>query len=314
MRSEAEKIKIRVGERPDGTEVSLPLVRWTSGEGPRVFFGISIHGDEVTGQASFWRLADFLSKNRVRGAILIMPSMNPEGFNYNVRGIPETTEDLNRMYPGDPKGWLGQRITAKIFETAMQCDYAIDVHTAGWSIPFVLIDPVSGELRKRTEELAWATGLTVLEEYTQEKYELENLGASLSGAILKRGKVSFTIELGGTKGIDWGSVEAGFLSMKNILAYLGIIQEPLEEVKSIPIIRERGYRREEVFCESGGLVEYVCALADKVKRGQVLARIRSRFGDVVEVVKSPKEGFVVCLDPYSRSGTGYSIATLAVRG
>ena len=47
---------------------------------------------------------------------------NPEGFNYNVRGVPGLTHDLNRSYPGDPDGETHERITAAVTRLASEAD------------------------------------------------------------------------------------------------------------------------------------------------------------------------------------------------
>ena len=59
------------------------------------------------------------------------------------RGVPGTTWDLNRAYPGSATGDTGERITARITEEARKADAALDVHTAAWCMPYILIDPVA---------------------------------------------------------------------------------------------------------------------------------------------------------------------------
>jgi hypothetical protein len=306
------KDRVMVGERADGSQLALPLVRHEGEPGPSVFIGVSIHGDEITGQASLWKLMDFLKGKQMRGTVTAVPVMNPEGFNFNVRGIPESTVDLNRVYPGDPNGSIAERLTAKIWEIARKHDYIIDVHTAGWCIPFVLVDPATGKLREKIDELASATGITVLDEYTSEKYQLENLGASLPGVAIRENKVSFTVELGGFKGIDWNSVEAGYLALRNILSHLKVVDAPVESITTSPTIHKRGYRRRDVHSLKGGIIEYREVPGSRIRKGDVLARVRNIFGEVVEEVQAPEDGFVIALNPTSVTQTGGYIAEIAV--
>lgn len=163
MPAEGMEREERVGEMADGAPVSLPVVEYDGGEGPSVFIGCSIHGDEVTGQASVWRLREDLARGTVRGRLTLLPVLNPLGFQYNVRGVPTAAVDLNRLYPGDAEGSLSERITARIWQLARSHDVVVDVHTAGWAIPHILLDPLEGDLKKRVEELAHASGITVLQ-------------------------------------------------------------------------------------------------------------------------------------------------------
>jgi hypothetical protein len=313
MAARVSKKGIRIGERADGNPYVLHLLQYKGSAGPSVFIGVGIHGDELTGIASIWRLMDHLKGKDVRGTITIMPAMNPDGLSYNIRGMPEAGVDLNRMYPGKATGYIAERITAKIWEIARKHDIIIDLHTNGRSIPFVLLDPVTGDLKRRTDEIAEATRITVLEELSSEDYELQNLGASLGGVASKADIPSLTIELGGAKDIDWASVDAGYLAVRNVLVSIGAIDGAVTPVRSSVVIRESGYRREDVWSEKGGLIEYVVDLGQKVKAGQVIAKVRGLYGEVLEDVRMPEDGYMIAENSGHITHTGGPIATIAIR-
>ncbi|MBN1677953.1 MAG: succinylglutamate desuccinylase/aspartoacylase family protein [Candidatus Thermoplasmatota archaeon] len=313
MSVKVSKKKIRIGERADGSAYVLSILEYKGSAGPSVFIGAGVHGDELTGIASIWRLIDYLKGKEVLGTITIIPSMNPDGLNYNIRGMPEAGVDLNRLYPGKSTGYIAERITAKIWEIARKHDVIVDLHTIGRGIPFVLLDPVSGDLKRRNDELAEATGITVLDEFESEDYAQQNLGSSLGGVASTHGIASLTIELGGSKDIDWGTVEAGYLAVRNVLVHLGAVKGTLTPVKSSVVIHEKGYRREDVWSEKGGLLEYVVELGQKVKAGQVIAKVRSPFGEVVEEIRMPEDGYMVALNSYENAYTGGAIATIAIK-
>ncbi len=313
MSVKVSKKGIRIGERADGSAYVLNVLQYKGSAGPSVFIGAGVHGDELTGMASIWRLIDYLNGKAVRGTITIIPSMNPDGLNYNIRGMPEAGVDLNRLYPGKSTGYMAERITAKIWEIARKHDVIIDLHTIGRGIAFVLLDPVTGDLKTRNDELAEATGITVLDEFGAEDYAQQNLGASLGGVASTHGIPSLTIELGGSKNIDWGTVEAGYLAVRNVLVQVGSIKGTRTPVKSSTVIHEKGYRREDVWSEKGGLLEYMVKLGQKVKAGQVVAKVRSPFGEVVEEIKMPQDGYVIALNSFENAYTGSPIATIAIK-
>lgn len=302
-----------IGEMPDGSPITLPVIEYDGGPGPALFMGCTIHGDEITGQASVWKLREYLATAEMRGKLTILPLMNPLGFNYNVRGVPLSTVDLNRLYPGDPRGSLSERITSRVWSIAQQHDYVVDVHTAGWCMPHILVDPVSGDLRERVMEFASASGLTVLQEYEEERYRLENLAASLPGAALKEGKVSLTVELGGFKGIDWMSVDAGCICLRNMLIQARLLQGELEPVTGVPVVRELGYRRASVFSAAGGILRYEEVPGVRVSRGDLIAEVRDLYGGVKEKVVAPQNGFIVSLNATSVVPAGGHVAELGVK-
>jgi len=313
MSVKASRNEIEIGERADRSRIALPIIEYKGAPGPSVFIGAGIHGDELTGQASLWRLYDYLEDKEIKGTITIMPVLNPDGLNFGVRGIPEADVDLNRLYPGKADGYISERITAKIWEVAKKHDAIIDLHTMGPSIPMILIDRLSGDLKAKMDRLAEATGLTVLEELPPEAYALQNLGASLGGVACTVNIPNITIELGGGKMIDWDSVEAGYLAMTNVLVYLGVVNGTPQRITSSVVIRETGYCRDDVWSEKGGIVEYTVKMGDRVKKGSTLAKIRNVFGEVVQEVKMPEDGYMVSGSSANATQTGGWIGTIAVK-
>jgi len=304
---------LEVGQRADKSTIALPIIQYKGGPGPSVFIGSAVHGDELTGQASLWRLYDFLKGRELKGTVTIMPVLNPEGLSFSVRGIPETDVDLNRLYPGKADGSISERITAKIWEVAKKHDVIIDLHTLGVGVPMIMIDRLSGDLKVKTDLLAEATGLTVIEEHAAEEFALQNLAASLGSVASAANIPNVTVELGGGKTIDWGSAEAGYLAMRNVLVHVGVVKGTIQKIESCIVIREKGYCVQDVFSEKGGIVEYTVKPGDRVRKGATIARIRDLFGDVVEEIKMPENGYVVMESSMDVTHTGGEIAVIAVK-
>lgn len=311
---ELKKEKITVGRRPDGSDVSLPTVK-VKGEsgGPKVLITLSLHGDEITGHKSLWYLLDHLGNvSHLRGQLTAISLVNVEGFNYSIRGFPYSTLDLNRMFPGDEKGSLPERIIAEIWSLASNSDFVLDIHTAGLCIPFALIHPAEPSIKSFMEEIAYASGLTPLYNYDSELYNRIGLGKSLTGTAVMSGIPSLTLELPGLVGIDELGARAGFLALKNTLIKLGMLDGDYEEIDFLPVIKRRGMKRTMVSAEESGLIDYYAELGDELRKGQLIARIRDPLGDVLEEIRSPWEGFLIQINGFYRVFTGGKVATLAV--
>ena len=301
-----------IGARADGSPIALPFLRWEGAPGPHLYLGVTIHGDEITGQASLWRVGAWLEQSVLTGTVTAVPVQNPEGFNYAVRGVPGRTVDPNRAYPGDARGETMERITARITDAACAADATIDVHTAGWAMPYVLLDPVADPaLAERTRELARATGITLVEEFASDDYEKEGLAASLPPVVHAAGKPAFTLELGGHGHIEWAHVEAGAVAMRNAIRHLGIVDEAPEAVKDVPVVAAEGHRRVAFFCDHGGLVEFTVRPGDPVARGKRIGRVRDVYGKVVEELLAPRAGFVLALAPTNAVWSGAYLGEIA---
>src|SRR5439155_13039315 len=98
--------------------------------GPTVVITAGIHAAEYTGIEAAMRLGRALDPKRVRGTIVIIPLLNRPGFyERSIYTNPEDNDNLNRLFPGDPKGTWGQRFAHHLLtEIVTKFDHAIDLH------------------------------------------------------------------------------------------------------------------------------------------------------------------------------------------
>jgi predicted deacylase len=113
-----------------------------NGAGPRnkniVAFG-GTHGNEYEGQVSVWKLMHELDPRDVSGRILLMPRLNQPACVAGRRDSPKDNGNLNRMFPGDPRGTLTSRIAhfvnSRIFPLV---DVVLDIHAGGRGVEFAI--------------------------------------------------------------------------------------------------------------------------------------------------------------------------------
>ncbi|MEK7864160.1 MAG: succinylglutamate desuccinylase/aspartoacylase family protein, partial [Chloroflexota bacterium] len=98
--------------------------------GPSVLITAGIHAAEYTGIEAAIRLGRTLDPTEVRGTILILPLLNRPGFyERSIYVNPEDNDNLNRLFPGDPKGTWGQRFAHRLLtEIIVKVEHAIDLH------------------------------------------------------------------------------------------------------------------------------------------------------------------------------------------
>jgi len=209
-----------ISYRPDQTPIKIFRIV-TGSDRPWVSIVSNVHGDEITTLPTLWRLKEYIENNinKLNGRVDIIPAVNVEGIIYKKRIEPYSSRDLNRSYPGDENGSLADKIAYRIFSLTKNSDLVIDLHTAGYSIPHIIIDRISGLAADKSYKYGHESGLTVLYDFPTEKYIQMGLDKSLTAVLLKEGVPSFTLELPGSSYIDYD----GLKSLKNILVGIGII-------------------------------------------------------------------------------------------
>ena len=92
----------------------------------------STHGNEYEGPVAIKHLLHEIDPSKVRGRIILIPTLNVPAFNAGVRDTPDDNVNLNRAFPGDERGSITQRfahfVSATIFP---QVHVVLDIHSGG---------------------------------------------------------------------------------------------------------------------------------------------------------------------------------------
>lgn len=300
----------------------LPVLSLDSGRpGPVAVVTANLHGDECVGVAVVHRLRAELPRRLLCGRVHLYPSLNPGGLREVSRGLPGDERDPNRLFPGDARGSMAERLVAAIWADllARQPELLIDLHSdASRSIPYVILDRVCrGPHRRRLDErclqLARASGLTVLREYPRPRYLRYNLDRSLPGALVNGpGVAAVTIEAGPRRSIDPQAVEISLRATLGVLHAAGLVDAPApvdpSRLGGGPWRRESGPR-----CAQDGVLEVLPPPGQIFPAGTLLARLRSLDGRMLQELSAPEAGFVVAVPDRGWITAGSAVATLAVR-
>lgn len=305
-----------------GPPREIPIITVTGQQqGPTVLITANIHGDEVTGLGAIHRLTETLESNIQVGQIHLYPSLNPDGLAARTRKVPPDALDLNRLFPGRADGSPVERMAHIIWEDLVgrKPDLLIDLHAdSPLSIPYAITDRAVAlpaqerqDLEQRCEELALASGLTVLREYPAEQYIHYGLQHSLPGAITNElGIPAVTIECGPRLYIDPLSVEIVHEAVLGILTEEGLMRHTVDrhptQVQGGPWRRGAGPR-----ASVAGVVHHLVVPGEKVSPGQAIAEIRTLAGDPLEKLCIVEPGFVIALAERAWVGPGVAVCTLA---
>ncbi|HHD77273.1 MAG TPA: succinylglutamate desuccinylase [Campylobacteraceae bacterium] len=103
-------------------------------EAPSVAIVGAIEGDAIIPLYTTSRLVEFLSRKlekeqKIRGNILVVPSVDHYALNVRERFWPLDKTDLNMMFPGYSEGETTQRIAHKLFEAVQGYTYGITLRS-----------------------------------------------------------------------------------------------------------------------------------------------------------------------------------------
>ncbi|MFH0912344.1 MAG: succinylglutamate desuccinylase/aspartoacylase family protein [Patescibacteria group bacterium] len=272
-------------------------------DGPVVWLTGCVHGEEVGGIAIIQEIFKKLKKEPLlKGAVHAFPLMNPMGFEMVSRSIGVSSDDLNRAFPGNPKGSLAERIAEKIFTTIMSTNPALvlDLHN-DWtqSIPYTLIDPYPGAEHKaayeKVKEYAAQTGFVVINEQ-EEADDRDDLKRTLSGSLLFKNIPAITLELGEAYVVNEQNVEEGVKAVWNILMKLGMVNISEQKMDyTIPEILQGKVLRysHQPVSSSSGIIRFKVKPGQLVKKDQPIAKIYNVFGKLEQTLVADRDGIVL---------------------
>ncbi len=222
-------------EKGEHKLVQLPVAKLINGEyvlvevevfraeedGPTMLFCAGMHGDEITGvkivmEALEQKIFDKLK----RGKVIAIPIINEIGFNQSTRTV--SGKDINRCFPGNPKGSLASVIAHLLTtEVLPHVDYGIDFHSGSVGIhnyPQLRINNIAPSPNLR---LVKNTGASII-------VKKNMIPKSFRNEAYKQGKDIFVFEGGEAKRLDKFALEEGLKYIQRML----IEKEMLEGKKS----------------------------------------------------------------------------------
>src|SRR5580704_16947046 len=207
--------------------LEVPLVEATgSGDGPVLTVIAGVHGCEYASMAGVRRWLGDLERQDLRGRVRAVPVLNVTAFAARSPFVvPEDGKNLNRCFPGNPDGTLGERLAYDTFSQLITgSDALIDVHCGDMVEalqPFALYDAGLAEARAR--DLAMAYGLPYV--IRQEKGPDRAVSGTSSGAAAEAGIAAITAEAGGCGLVEEYAVALHVAGLNAVLSVLGMTDD-----------------------------------------------------------------------------------------
>ncbi|MCQ2217642.1 MAG: M14 family metallopeptidase [Paludibacteraceae bacterium] len=119
-------------EMPVDEEFRIVKNHFTNGKGKRICIVTGTHGDELEGQYVCYLIAKMVKENMnlLQGTIDLYPALNPLGIDSMQRGVPAFDLDMNRIFPGNSRGSMIEKVAHDIYTDLSGADMVIDIHAS----------------------------------------------------------------------------------------------------------------------------------------------------------------------------------------
>lgn len=259
--------------------VLIPIAVIQNGIGPTIYLNAGTHGGEYEGAVSLLKLLRSLTPEEVSGRVIITPVLNPLAMRAGERLNPADGKDLNRVFPGDPRGTMSQVIAHYVSETILPlADVVLDLHSGGSSLQLLPYASMHYLADPRLFEETFAAMRAFGAPYSLLIREFSGPGL-LDYEVESRGKVFLCPEVGGSGTLEPHTLNIAEVGIRNVLKHFGVLAgEPLScEDRGLPPSRllEVPDADHYYLTELAGIFEPCLRLGDEVNAGQLLGWLHS---------------------------------------
>lgn len=278
----AQRLAWSATELFEGVPVSTPVLV-VNGElpGPTLCLTAAVHGDELNGIEMVRRVLHDIDPSRLSGAVIGVPIVNVQGFRRGSRYLPDR-RDLNRYFPGNPKGSAAARIAHSLFtDVIAHCDALVDLHTG--SFERANLPQIRADLRNPdavTLTLGFGSMVVLHSEPTV---------GTLRHAATMAGIPAVTVEAGGPSQLELAEVKDGVKGIETLLTTLGMVRKMRLWGEPEPVY----YRSSWVRADNGGILLADVSLGSTVRKGDLLGTITDPMNNARTELFSPYSGRII---------------------
>jgi predicted deacylase len=292
-KGEKTTFSVQAASYPDGSPVGITLhaLRGLK-EGPRLtLLGVQ-HGDELSGMEIINRTFNEIDPVELSGSLVAVPVCNPLAFSNVARITPPSIGyenlNMNRVWPGDAKGLLTERIVALLWDNVVkEGDFILDLHEGGRAFMARYLhargtpetDHLVGDEVRKLYRL-FGQGVPVLGGVNTRPHMLGSL--SIQAGL--EGIPCLGPELGGGGRLWDDLIETGRLGVFNIMIGLNMIQrEPVGHGQKQYVAPMSSWPK----TSQGGVLYNECELNAILEKDQILGTLRDVAGKKLEELTTP---------------------------
>lgn len=289
-------------ETSAGLAQSTPvLVAHGKNPGPVLCVVAAIHGDELNGIEIVRELLYGIDPSNLSGTVVGVPIVNLHGFRQGSRYLSDR-RDLNRFFPGNPRGSSASRIADSFFNSVIRhCNYVVDLHTGSFNranLPQLRADLNNEGVSHMTKGFG---GTVVLHGKGPE--------GSLRRASTEAGIPAVTVEAGEPMRFQPEEVSHGIKALRSLLNHLDMVSVFRLWRETQPTYYESRWVR----TDSHGILKSSVSLGQTVREGDVLGTVTDPITNIKHEIVSPHTGTVLGMALNQTMMPGYAAYHIGIR-
>lgn len=299
-RGQLAKGVIRGIELNTSDRIDIPvLVMNGTRDGPILLVVSTQHGIEIQGVEVIHKvMRERVNPEQLRGAIIGIPVENPLAYMHHQYLSWVDNQDLggggsaSPLTADKPDGTATERLAHALWTEAWsKADLVINIHcnTRPDSLIFQEILVGNPKTKDALWKMAKAFGVTTIVDETP--FE-EDSPPTLANLVSKKGVPDLLMELIDGRWISDPSTTAGVRGVLNIMKAFDMLDGEIEPQEGFPIIEGECKWEGIIRANRGGLIRFLKTPGEFLKKGEKFAEIYDLYGDVLEEVTIPIDGYI----------------------
>jgi len=278
-----------------GEPIRIPLlVARGARPGPVLGLTAAVHGNELNGIPVVQKLFHELNVHELCGTVVGVLVSNIPGLLLERREFNDG-QDLNRIAPGRPNGNTSQVYLSRLIDRVIsQFEFHIDLHTASFG-------RVNSHYVRANMSNNKAARMARLQN-AQIIVDNSANDTTLRGATAVLGIHSITVELCDPHVFQTSVIDDTLVGIRNVMRDQKMIEGSLLCPVKRTIQCSSSYW---MFTDEGGQLSVLPDVASEIAKGQLVADVRTIFGEVTREYYAPENGIVVgkSVNPLNQTGS-----------
>ncbi len=293
-RGEQKKGVIKGVELVNNVGIDIPVLAMNGAEeGPTLLLLSTQHGIEIQGIEVIRRvMREVLNPESLRGAVIGIPVGNPLAFMHHQYLSWIDNLDVGRVRADNPEGNTTERLAYTLWSEAWsKADLIVNIHcnTRPDSLVYQWINVGNPATREKLVKMAEVFEVTTI---VSDSPLGEDAPPTLGNLAAKKGIPVILEELIDGRWISEPSTSVGVRGVLNIMKAFDMIDGDIEPQEGIPIVPGVNRSHGIIRANRGGLIRLLKTPGEPIKEGETIAEIYDLYGDVIEEVRMPVDGYV----------------------
>jgi len=293
-RGEVKKGVIKGVELFNNVSIDVPVTVLNGvKEGPTLLLMSTQHGTEIQGIEVIRRvMREELRLMNLRGAVIAVPVVNPLAFMHSQYLSWVDNLDVGGVRAYRPEGNTSERLAFALWKEAWsKANLIVNIHcnTRPDSLIYQWINVGNEATKEKLEKMAKAFGVTTI---VSDEPLQKDAPPTLENLAIAAGVPVILEELIDGRWISEPSTSVGVRGVLNIMKAFDMIDGEIEPQKGIPIVPGVNRYHGIIRANRGGLIRLHKKPGELIRKGETIAEIYDLYGDIIEQVKMPVEGYV----------------------